>query len=72
MLSWRECLKVWCETQGLTYGGFDQISSEEFIDKSRMGPDLGLEFAEMFEFMDEPGYNGGESSVILLKDVRHS
>lgn len=36
---------------------------------SGMGPDLGLEFAEMFAFMDSPGYNGGDPSVMLPKDV---
>ena len=70
MLSWKECLQVWCKTPGLVYGGFDEISVDDYINKSGMGPDLGLEFAEMFALMDNPGYNGGEPSVILPKDVR--
>lgn len=69
MLSWKECLQVWCETQGLMYGGFDEVSIEDFVRKSKMGPDLGLEFAEMFAFMDSPGYNGTEPSVILPTNV---
>ena len=70
MLSWKECLQVWCETRGLVYGGFDEILAEDYNKKSGIGPDLGLEFAEMFALMDNPGYNGGEPSVILPRDVR--
>lgn len=68
MLSWKECLQVWCKTQGLTYGGFDEISIQDFIQNSGMDLDLGLEFGEMFAFMDSPGYNG-DDSVMLPKDV---
>ncbi|KAK5054007.1 hypothetical protein LTR84_001969 [Exophiala bonariae] len=68
MLSWKECLEIWCETQGLTYGGFDETSIDEFVHKSGMGPDLGLEFAEMFEFMDSPGYNGTDRHVMIPKE----
>ncbi|KEF56256.1 uncharacterized protein A1O9_07837 [Exophiala aquamarina CBS 119918] len=69
ILSWKECLHVWCKTQGLDYGGFDEISVEDFIQHSGMGTELGLEFGEMFAFMDSPGYNGGGDSVIFPKDV---
>lgn len=70
MLSWKECLQIWCETQGLIYGGFDEISVDDFIERSGMGPDIGLEFAEMFEFMESPGYNGINPSIIIPKEVR--
>jgi hypothetical protein len=69
ILSWKECLQIWCKTQGLTYGGYDETTIEDYVKMSGMGPDLGLEFAEMFAFMDSPGYNGGDPSVILPKDV---
>jgi hypothetical protein len=69
MLSWKQCLQIWCQTQGLTYGGFDEISIEEFVQNSQMGPDLGLELAEMFALMDSPGYNGGDPRVLLPEKV---
>jgi len=69
MLSWKECLKIWCKTQDVPYGGFDEIPLEAYVKGSPMGPDLGLEFGEMFAYMDDPGYDGGDPSVILPKDL---
>ena len=53
----------------MPYGGYDEISIETFVKGSPVGPDVGLEFAEMFALMDDPGYDGGDPTVILPKDV---
>ena len=72
MLSWKEFLRVWCRTQNVQYGGYDEVCLEDFAKNSPMGYYLGLEFAEMFALMDTPGYDGGDPSVVLPKDVSYS
>lgn len=69
MLSWKECLQVWCETQNVPYGGYDEVPPDVFASRWPIGPVIGLEFAEMFLYMDDPGYEGGDPSVILPQDV---
>jgi hypothetical protein len=71
MLSWKEFLQVWCKTQNVPYGGYDEVPLEAFAMNAPMGYDLGLEFAEMFALVDDPGYAGGDSSVILPRDVSY-
>lgn len=53
----------------MPYGGYDAIPLDTYIKEFPMGPDLGQEFGEMFELMDNPGYDGGDPSVVQLSDV---
>lgn len=67
--SWKETMKIWCDCQKVPYGGYKEANTDDFVKTFPMGPDIGLEFAEMLLLMDDPGYDGGDPSVILPKDV---
>ncbi|KAL9068852.1 MAG: hypothetical protein Q9161_005939 [Pseudevernia consocians] len=67
-LSWSGLLKVWCEANKVPFGGYDEIPFDAYVDNMPV-PDLGLEFAEMFAFMDEFGYTGGEEGVVHVQDL---
>ncbi|KAJ5148069.1 hypothetical protein N7526_001421 [Penicillium atrosanguineum] len=69
MLSWKGSLRVWCETQDVPYGGYDELSIEEWVKNAPFDHALALEFAEMFALMDDPGYAGGDPSVVLPHHV---
>ncbi|KAJ5689729.1 hypothetical protein N7462_004121 [Penicillium macrosclerotiorum] len=69
MLTWKEYLKVWCETQQVPYGGYDELSIEQFVKFMPVEPVIALEFAEMFALADNPGYDGGDPSIVLPEDL---
>jgi hypothetical protein len=68
MISWTDQLKVWCEFNNVPFGGFDSLPIDVF-DRFFPIPGLGRELGEMMEFMDEFGYVGGDSSVVLPLEV---
>ena len=67
LITWPDFLKLWCETQGKTYGGYDNVSVET-VEKIMPGG-LGKELGEMFAYASEFGYDGGDPSIIHPKDV---
>ena len=52
----------------MPFGGYDEIPFDAYVENMPV-PDLGLEFAEMFAFMDEYGFTGGEEGVVHVQDV---
>lgn len=68
MISWSDQLKVWCEVNRVSFGGFDELPIEVF-DKFFPIPGLGKELGEMMAFMDEFGYAGGDLNVVLPEEV---
>lgn len=68
MLSWADFFKVWCEVNKVPFGGYDEIPVETY-EKYVPVPGLGKELGEMFLFMDEFGYTGGEEGVVHAQDV---
>ncbi|MCJ1479474.1 hypothetical protein MMC13_008160 [Lambiella insularis] len=68
MLSWADYLKVWCEVNKVPFGGYDEIPIDVF-EKYIPVPGFGRELGEMFLFMDEFGYDGGDPSVVHAQDV---
>ena len=67
MESWEEYLKVFCKVHNVKYGGYDELSLED-MDKMMPGG-LGMELGEMFAYVAEFGYDGGDPSIISAKDV---
>ena len=67
MITWNDYLKVWCEIHKIPFGGYDELPLEAY-EKYIPMPGLGRELGEMFMFMDEFGYTGGED-VVLAQDV---
>jgi hypothetical protein len=70
MLSWTDQLKLWCKTNGVSFGGFNELSVEKF-EMILPIPGLGRELGEMMAFMDESGYTGGDPNVTLPQDVSY-
>lgn len=68
MLSWTDHFKVWCEVNKVPFGGYDEIPIETY-EKYVPVPGLGKELGEMFLFMDEFGYTGGEEGVVHAQDL---
>ena len=68
MISWSDMLKVWCEVNKVEFGGFDPLSVDQFA-RFIPVPGLGRELGEMFAFMDEFGYAGGDPDVVLPSEV---
>jgi hypothetical protein len=71
MISWSEMLKVWCECNKVQFGGFDPLSVDQF-ERFIPVPGLGRELGEMFAFMDEFGYAGGDPDVVLPSKVSYT
>jgi hypothetical protein len=68
MISWSDMLKVWCEANKVQFGGFDPLSVDQF-ERFIPVPGLGRELGEMFAFMDEFGYAGVDTNVVLPSEV---
>jgi len=68
MISWSEMLKIWCECNKVQFGGFDPLSVGQF-ERFIPVPGLGRELGEMFAFMDDFGYAGGDPDVVLPSEV---
>lgn len=66
-ITWDEYGKMWCEANGVEYGGYDEVPLQAFI--GFMPPGVGRELGEMFAFMDEFGYDGSEPGVLSASDV---
>jgi hypothetical protein len=72
MVSWNQYLKIWCQSQGVPHGKYNEVSLEKFEELLPGG--LGREFGENVLFAHEFGYQGGDpvvrpnqvSSVIIL------
>jgi hypothetical protein len=61
-------LRVWCECNEVPLAGFDQLSIDQF-ERFVPVPGLGRELGEMFAFMDEFEYAGGDANVVLPSEV---
>ncbi|OQD84339.1 hypothetical protein PENANT_c013G08355 [Penicillium antarcticum] len=61
-VSWSDYLQIFCETQGLTYGGYDELSYDKFCELLPGG--LGHEFAHNVLFALEFGYEGTDPAVV--------
>ncbi|CAM1503494.1 Fc.00g010850.m01.CDS01 [Cosmosporella sp. VM-42] len=61
-VSWTEYLKIFCETQGLKYGGYDELSYDTFCELLPGG--LGHEFGQNVLFAFDYGYEGTDPAVV--------
>lgn len=61
MISWNQYLEIWCQSQGVTCGKYNQVSLEKFEELLPGG--LGKEFGENVLFAQEFGYEGGGSVI---------
>ncbi|EHK16405.1 uncharacterized protein TRIVIDRAFT_16897, partial [Trichoderma virens Gv29-8] len=61
-ITWTDYLRIFCETQGLTYGGVDELSYDEINELLPGG--LGHEFGSNVLFAFEFGYEGKEHGIV--------
>jgi hypothetical protein len=69
-LSWSDYLRIFCETQGLKYGGYDELSYDTLCELLPGG--LGHEFGQNVLFAFDFGYEGTDPAVVKPDKVgRH-
>ncbi|KAJ8103357.1 hypothetical protein POJ06DRAFT_67721 [Lipomyces tetrasporus] len=61
-VSWSDYLRIFCETQGLKYGGYDELSYDAFCELLPGG--LGHEFGQNVLFAFDFGYEGTDPAVV--------
>lgn len=66
-VSWSDYLRIFCETQGFKYGGYDELSYDKFCELLPGG--LGHEFAHNVLFAHEFGYEGIDPAVVRPEKV---
>lgn len=69
-VSWSDYLRIFCETQSLEYGGYDELSYDKFCELLPGG--LGHEFAHNVLFALEFGYEGIDPAVVRPEKVGSS
>jgi len=68
--TWLQWIKTWGEVVGIPETSYKQITVEDF---DRRIPDgFGREIGEMFEYTSDLGYDGGDSGVLRLGDLKVS
>ncbi|KAJ9667037.1 hypothetical protein H2201_002871 [Coniosporium apollinis] len=66
VLSWTEWCELWGKKHGVTCR-YEECPPEK-LDEAMPGG-VGKELADMFVYFSDPGYDGGDPSVILPKDL---
>lgn len=66
-VSWTDYLRIFCETQGLRYGGYDELSYDRLCEIMPGG--LGHEFGANVLFAFEFGYAGTDPALVTPDKV---
>lgn len=66
--SWSEYVRLWSEVTGVPMT-YKQVTLDEMIEEA---PDkeFGREVADMFAYSSDPGYDGGDATVLKAEDIR--
>lgn len=69
-ISWTDYLRIFCETQGVKYGGFDELSYDDINEllPGGLGHEFGLNVLFAFDF----GYEGNEPGIVGPGKVRNT
>ena len=65
--TWPQWIKTWGEV-GIPGTSYKQITVEDF--DRRIPEGFGREIGEMFEYTSDLGYDGGDSGVLRLEDLK--
>lgn len=65
--SWTEWIQTWGRIVRVPVS-YRQISREEMISLSGDDRDMGIEVADMFSYMSDPGYDGGQP-LLRARDI---
>ncbi|KAK5994629.1 NmrA-like family domain-containing protein 1 [Cladobotryum mycophilum] len=67
-VSWVDILEAFCEVHGLKYGGYDEISYDQFVELHPGG--LGHEVTQNILFANDFSYEGSDPNIIRPERVR--
>ncbi|PYH42511.1 NmrA-like family protein [Aspergillus saccharolyticus JOP 1030-1] len=68
--SWTEYMRIWGETNAVA-ARYRQIPLHEFIDQVS-DPEFGREVGDMFSYSSDPGYDGGDHTLLTAEDMRRA
>ncbi|OBT97919.2 hypothetical protein VE01_03870 [Pseudogymnoascus verrucosus] len=66
--SWSEFIRLWSNETGVS-AAYKEVTLEQFIE---MVPDkeFGAEAGDMFAYSSDPGYDGGDETLLRAEDIR--
>jgi len=67
LISWKEYMKLWAKLVNVPAGNYKELTVAD-VDAMIPGG-LGRELAEMFAYMGEFGYDGGDPTIVHPKDL---
>jgi hypothetical protein len=65
---WSEYLRAWGDHNGVKTK-YQEITLEQFI-AANPDKDFGIEAGDMFAYSSDPGYDGGDETLLKTKDIR--
>ncbi|KAK5125422.1 hypothetical protein LTR85_000531 [Meristemomyces frigidus] len=66
--SWTHFMQIWGSVTGKK-GTYEQVSSNDMIEAAQDRA-FGAELADMFAYSSEPGYDGGDETLLTAADIR--
>jgi hypothetical protein len=66
--SWSEYIRLWSSVTGVK-ATYEQVTLEQFVEAA---PDkeFGREVGDMFAYSSDPGYDGGDVTLLKAADIR--
>lgn len=65
---WSEYLRAWSDHNGVKTK-YQEVTLEQFVEVSP-DRDFGIEAGDMFSYSSDPGYDGGDETLLKAKDIR--
>lgn len=66
--SWSEYMQTWSRVTGRD-GRYEQVSVDDMIEATQDRA-CGEELADMFAYTSDPGYDGGDDTLLTAADMR--
>lgn len=66
--SWTEYMRIWTQVTSVP-STYEQITIEQIRD-SAPDKEFGREVGEMFAYSSDPGYDGGDATLLKASDLR--
>lgn len=66
--SWSEFIRLWSKEAGVP-ANYKEVTLEQFIGLSPDKP-FGAEAGDMFSYSSNPGYDGGDTTLLKAEDIR--
>ncbi len=66
--SWTDFLATWSKVTGKE-AKYQQVNIEQLVEASPDKP-FGAEIGDMFAYSSDPGYDGGDATLLKAEDIR--